>query len=187
MTNHYLLKIEQGGAQLKLSYRAGRFFRLERISGRLSKEQLMRIGYILPYREDEIADINKLYKGKLCYRKIVKEKSLYSQFAEEWFAFYERLMGVQYRFNGADGKALKSIISYLKAITGDEAQALALWQALLSSWDKLDDFYKNNADLKFINSQLNKILNHVKRINKTGNGGLNAAYLEGIKRDLGAG
>jgi len=186
MINHYLIHVEKSNIRLKVSYRGGKFLRLERLSGILTKVQLKSIGHLLPFYEEDITAFGDRWQGKVSYQLMTQNKSLYSQFTDEWFSFYECLMGVQYRFNGVDGKALKSIIAYLKAITGDEAQALTLWQALLSSWDKLDDFYKNNADLKFINSQINKILNHVKRTHQKGNGGLSAEYLAQIERDLGA-
>jgi len=185
MINHYLITTKNTNLRLKVSYRGGGFFKFEKLSGKLTVLQIQRVGFLIPPREKDIPLWIDMIKS-ITITPIQKNKSLYSQFTEEWFNFYERLMGVQYRFNGADGKALKSIIAYLKAITGDEAQALTLWQALLSSWDKLDDFYKNNADLKFINSQINKILNHVKRTHEKRNNGLSAEYRKGIVRDLGA-
>ena len=186
MTSHYIITTKNTNLRLKVSYRGGKFFKFEKLNGKLTVLQIQRIGFLFPPKEKDIPLWIDMIKS-ITITPIEQEKRrLYSQFIDEWFSFYERLIGVQYRFNGADGKALKSIIAYLKAITGDEAQALTLWQALLSSWDKLDDFYKNNADLKFINSQINKILTNVKRTHEKGNNGLSADYLAGIKQDLGA-
>ena len=86
---------------------------------------------------------------------------------DEWFAFYNRLFGFAPKFTGADGKALKQIITYLTNNSADETEALSTWQYLLQNWQKLDEFHQRNTDLKYINSQLNKILQNAKRGNSS--------------------
>ncbi|MBI9063290.1 MAG: hypothetical protein JEZ14_15015, partial [Marinilabiliaceae bacterium] len=66
------------------------------------------------------------------------------------------------------GGSLKQIGKHLTSISGGSAEALAAWEYILHNWNQLDPFYRNNADLKFINSQLNKILNLLKNGKQTG-------------------
>ncbi|MEH0007578.1 MAG: hypothetical protein V6Z82_02515 [Flavobacteriales bacterium] len=153
--------------KLKLSYRAGKLFRVEKIRGRLYAEQWQKIGLILPPTEKDIGDFSLRLRGKIKYEYLIQEKSLYSQFVDSWFSFYEEREGCNPIHRAVEGKSMNSIIRSLTGICGgDEPEALATWQAILATWDKMDAFYRNNADLKFINSQLNKILAHAKRLNQ---------------------
>lgn len=82
---------------------------------------------------------------------------------DEWNKFYTKRVGLDYRFTAADGKALASIGKYLYKVANDDADdALELWRHILNGWDKLEEFYRNNPDLKFINGQLNKIVYQLK-------------------------
>lgn len=85
-----------------------------------------------------------------------------------WLEFYSNRTHLQYRFTTVDGAALKSIGKHLISISGGSMEALEAWKFILLHWDQLDAFYRNNADLKFINSQLNKILNLLKNGKQTG-------------------
>ena len=85
-----------------------------------------------------------------------------------WFEFYQKRTGLEYRFTKIDGGALKSIGKHLTDISGGSYEALESWKFILHNWNRLDPFYRNNADLKFINSQLNKILNLLKNGKQTG-------------------
>ncbi|MCT4647587.1 MAG: hypothetical protein N4A74_21545 [Carboxylicivirga sp.] len=91
-----------------------------------------------------------------------------------WFEFYQKRSGLEYRFTKVDGGALKSIGKHLVTVSGDSFEALQTWKYMLNNWDQLDTFYRNNADLKFINSQLNKILNLLKNGKQTSQGSTSA-------------
>jgi hypothetical protein len=110
--------------------------------------------------------------------------SLYTLFLDEWFAFYHRQFGLSPKFTGADGKALKQIITYLTGNSADEEEALATWLYLLQHWGQLDEFHQRNTDLKYINSQLNKILQNAKRGNNKTKGRVSDHFKREILRGL---
>ncbi len=182
MTKHYKIHIISNNTNLKVSYRNGKFFKLEKLTGKLTDEQIRKIGAIIPPHENVVE--NYQFTGKITIIPIEKTKTLYTAFLDAWFAFYDNFMGIKPRFNGTDGKHLKSIINYLTELSQDEKEALSIWQLILHSWDNLDDFYKNSADLKFISSQINKILINVKANHKTGSKTVSSDYIKSVMRDL---
>lgn len=184
MTNYYTIHVLTSNVKMKIGYRNGKFFKLEKISGKLSIKQHDQIGIILPKLEKEIQDYQVKWKGKVSYIKVNQKKTLYTLFLEAWFNFYNDLMGIKPSHNAAEGKHLKKIIKYIKSIEPVDDDALKLWEVILTNWNRLESFYRNNADLKFISSQINKIFQNVKRINEEGAANVNADYLRTIKRDL---
>lgn len=164
MTRHYTIEVIESKTFLKITYRDKKFRKLEHVRGKLDKVMMKYIGRILPHNEDDIGSFSALHNNRVNYSIVVKEESLFGRFVSEWSRFYEDQTTVQPKFTGADGKALNQIIAYLKKINaGDEAKALELWQVILSSYDKLDQFYKDNLDLKIINSKLNVIIRQIQR------------------------
>ena len=120
----------------------------------------------------------------MSYREDVPEPlSLYGKFLDEWFAFYKHLYGFPPKFTGADGKALKEIISYLQQVSND-VEALSTWQYLLGNWQKMDAFHQKNTDLKYINSQLNKILQNAKRGNSKAKSSVSNDFKQRIFKGL---
>lgn len=85
--------------------------------------------------------------------------SLYKYLVSDWFMMYFDLFRAEYRFSGVDGKAMKGIEKHLVSAYGDDARAT--WQALLSRWNELPDFYRKKADLAFVNAKLNEIIAHL--------------------------
>ncbi len=82
---------------------------------------------IIPKKEADIHNINKRYNERgVEYTLKVKEASqtLYAKFMDAYFHFYENQSEVMPRINAVEGKALKSIISYLQNICGDDLEAL---------------------------------------------------------------
>jgi len=149
--------------QLKLTYSAkGDLKKVELVKGRLDVKQWSQIGNILPPKFSDVKNYSFNFPS-IKYTEVVKVKSLFSQFSEAWFLFYESSKGYPPKFTAIEGKCLKDIISYLTSISTDDNEALATWQALLSRWNDLDDFHKKNTDLKYINGNINRILDNVKR------------------------
>lgn len=184
MTKHYKIHIVINNAILKVSYRNGKFFKMEKLTGKLTDSQVKYIGLLIPPTEAKMDVFKTEFKEKATYTLIEKSKSIYAEFLDAWFSFYDRFMGVKPRFNGTDGKHLKQIIAYLKTLESTDEGALQLWKIILQNWDKLDDYYKKSADLKFINSQINKILINVKKTNNSSKGAVSDDYLTRIMRDL---
>ena len=163
----YTVTIHRTHTLLKLTYQKGELCKIEIKSGGLNSQQYQQLGAILPPQEEDIQRYQEQWNGSASYREDVPEPlSLYGKFLDEWFSFYKRLYGFPPKFTGADGKALKQIISYLQQVSND-VEALSTWQYLLGNWQKMDAFHQKNTDLKYINSQLNKILQNAKRGNSS--------------------
>lgn len=167
MTHHFNIELLQHKITLKVTYRNNKFLRLELVRGKLSNEQLKAIGNIIPPTEDDFAEFNKKYEGRINYEIVTKDKSLYQKMTDEWFTFYEALNGFKPKFTGIDGKHLNQIIAYFRKQATNDDEVLATWQALLDNWKLLDKFHQDNTDLKYINSRLNVILNAIKQKNET--------------------
>lgn len=168
MTTHYHIEITLTQALLKVTYRHGVFKKLEHVKGRLGANTLMQVGKIIPRTEADFEAYRAKYDGRVIYTPLVTVKSLYTQFVDAWHVFYESFYQLPPKFTGVEGKAMKSIIAHLKRLSNnDENEALAVWKIILQKWHTLDDFHKNNADLKYINSKLNIIINGIKQQNNT--------------------
>ena len=168
MTTHYNIHIISSKTDLKVTYRDNKFRKLEHLRGTLNQTMMNALGKVIPVKETDFDQFIATYKDRVTYTsEQTKPKTVYSQFLDEWYAFYNKFVGLAPKFTGADGKALKQIIAYLKILGGTDQEALLLWQLILSKWDTLDKFHQKKTDLKYINSQLNIILINVKGINKT--------------------
>ncbi len=181
-TNHYTLSITSKGADasFKISYRSGRFLKMEAKRQKMSDEQRGKLMTLIPQKESDILSIN--YEGVRLEQEI-KSKSLFTQFNELYFEFYERLNKIKPRFNSTEGSALKSIIKHLTELSTDEQEALATWDAILKNWHKLEDFYSKQMELRQINSNINIILRQLK--NGTGKSGQQSKnYADGIRESL---
>jgi hypothetical protein len=184
MTSYYEAVIQETGAKLKITYRNGKFLKLEKISGKMTQQHFEYIGRLLPPEEKDVSAFAKARSPKITYQKIEKVKSIFTQFNDQWFLLYESIMDIAPKFTAGDGKALKSIIKYLTEVAGTQTAALELWQVVMNHWTQLDEFHQKNLDLKYINSQLNKILQNVKRINTSGAKGISSSYLSKVMDDL---
>lgn len=176
MITHYNIIIKSTGSKLKVSYKGGHFFKIEKLTGKLTAEQVLGIGKIIPPLEYQIEAYGVQLQDKLSYRLIKPRKpTLYGSFVDEWMSFYDANFQIQPRFNAVDGKGIKSIIAYLSTISTDEQETLLLWKNILSNWKHLPKFFKDNPDIKFIYSQINKIINHVKELNQHTTAGQSAS------------
>lgn len=147
-------------ARFVVSYSRGKLRRVEVKKGTLDLELLSEL---VPDKEENIQREDRFQK--------LEPKSKDAFFAparKAWMEFYRKQSGLDYRFLAADGKALKDIGKYLKDLSGTDEEALASFKFILQRWNRLDPFYRKNADLKFINSQLNKIVNQLKNGTNTG-------------------
>jgi hypothetical protein len=148
-----------------LSYSRGRLKKIDRKSGDFDLELLAER---VPLTEDDITPRDGLKK----IENTAKEDVAFFMPANRiWCDFYEKQTGLLYRFGEGDAIALKKIGQHLVKVSGGVDEALAAWEYLLKNWNALDDFYKRNVDIKFINSQLNKILNLMKNGQQTGQAG----------------
>lgn len=184
MTTHYTIYREKDGIKFKASYRGGRFFRVEILRGKLNEKGMAHFGSIIPPKESEMDRYRSEFAKHFIYTAITKKKSTYTQFTDAWFSFYDNYKEIAPKFAKKDGHALKSIITYLTKVSGSEPEALELWQVILGNWKQLDEFHQKNTDLTYIEGQMNKIISNVKRISKTGTGGVSDDYLKRVVDDL---
>lgn len=89
----------------------------------------------------------------------------YQQFIETYDQFCRAYIGAGAKLDGAQGKAMKNIITYLakQAKTQDEEGALLAWKFILANWSKLTKFIQNQTSLIQINKNLPEILTQLRR------------------------
>ncbi|MDO5106236.1 hypothetical protein [Capnocytophaga sp.] len=175
------IQIHSAKATILAEFSKGNLKKVTLQKGKLTAEQWLKIGAILPPTESEITTFKSHLNGVATYEILQEKKSLYSQFLNAWFEFYERFVGVKPRFNATDGKVLKAIIKYFQEISQDDNEALLTWQALLTNWQRLDVFHQKNTDLKYINGSLNKIIQNAKQLTTTGT---KSKYSDDFKRKI---
>ena len=186
MTTHYIIESSiTKKIKVKVTFVNNTFKKFERMKGGDFDElaEMFKQLYI-----NEIAFIKNYNSGILrgafnVYRLKSKPKSYYQTYVSEWYSFYENYVGIKPKFTALDGKNLKQIISYLNEIAASQDEALSLWQSILHNWTKLDKFHQENTDIKYINSQLNKIITNVKRINQKSTG-VSGSYAQKVRDDL---
>lgn len=174
LTRKYKITFKKHKTKLVVTYHNNNFKSVEYINGGIHRKLFVNIGYAVPLYEAEIKDKLKEHPDSLFIELIedkkAKDPSEYKKYSASWFAFYNKEVGCDPRFNGVDGKHLKEIIKYLQELEKDNERAYNLWLVILSHWRQLDKFFSQNKDLPFINSQLNKIIQNVQRIShKAGN------------------
>lgn len=166
--NKYILHINglTTNARYIITYKGGKFFRLERKTGKLNHEKWQWLkDKLVPLEESQIPAISaRVLKKGITYTLEEKKstQSLYSKLMQPYWTFYEDRNEIPPRINAAEGKSLKDIISHLKKLSADEAEVLELWTVILNKWDQLEPFYQKQMELKQINSNINNILRQIK-------------------------
>ena len=188
-TNHYIIESRITKTKVKVTFVGKKFKRFERLQGQYMDELISLFEELslsekatLTTFENELINAQAVYK---IYRQTgtKKPKSYFQQYVDAWYAFYTEFVGVKPKFSKADGQNLKQIIKYLNEISKDEDQALEAWNAILSNWKHIDSFHQRNTDIKYINSQLNKIINNVKGINNK-QSGVSDSYKQRVMDEL---
>jgi len=113
------------------------------------------IPYILPNNN---TDINTIYKSSI---------DLYNDFCLNRFDAPAKIDGVQ-------GKAMKSIIKYLKSVSKKKGSdpdqgVLDSLKYIFSSWDSLEPFLQKQVKLSQINSNLVNIIQQIRNEKKSNN------------------
>lgn len=160
-------------------YRAGKLRKIEVRKGAFSEQSYGHLQQWVPLEEKHIEVKQKQWKA-LSYQLVTQDKTgEFKEYTDAWFDFYISNNGVEPKFDGADGKALKQIKAYLEKVSTDGAEAAATWRALLHNWHHLDEFYRKNLDLKFVNSQLNKIITQLKDVTRKATEGHSSSDIRG--------
>ena len=139
----------------EITYRRGKLAAVDVKKGIFDFELL---GMLVPDKEQNVDT------GSMLPNETKKQRNAFFYPAmQAWNNFFATRAGIDYRFTAADGIALSKIGDHLgKLANGDADTAVEMWRQILARWDVLDDFYRINPDLKFINGQLNRILTQVK-------------------------
>jgi len=167
--------IEHARFTVLATYSRGKLAAFKMQRGTIPEEDFWRLPFWMPRTEDALRPpmhgfIITEYKDK-------PADTYFKQYVSAWFGYYERTTGVRPRFGGADGTSLKAIKKHLEAEAATQDEALATWQAILGNLHRIDKFYSQNADLKFINSQINKIIIQLKNVTTKSGQGHNATDL----------
>ncbi len=95
-------------------------------------------------------------------------QSLYKQFEAEYRTFCLRETNMEARMDGGQGKALHSIIGYLRShcLAKDDTGALASWIYVLNNWKKVPAFIQRQTTLTAINKYLTEIMLAIKQANQ---------------------
>lgn len=92
-----------------------------------------------------------------------KESIEYKEFIKSYSDFFQDKVGLPIKMDGSEGKAMKSIISYMNTATKDKGgNGLLGWDLVLQNFDKWDNFHKTQLTIKQINSNLPNILNSIR-------------------------
>lgn len=117
--------------------------------------------------------IDELLEGSEEKPQELKPKTVYQQCVDLYFNFFKgRHEGVPPKFEKKQGENMKSIISYLKTVVNEkkkglkpaerEAEIVKSFNYILTNWDKLSDFTKQQVDICSMNSQINRIISELK-------------------------
>lgn len=91
----------------------------------------------------------------------------YQKFLTIYSSWYENKTGLKISFDGAQGNALKKIITYLSANAKEKNSqgGAEAWQYILLNWGKLDKFLQDQVKVTQIQSNMPNIINQLKNGN----------------------
>lgn len=104
------------------------------------------------------------------------EKTIYEKCTKVYFDWFEKMNDVKPKFDGAAGKAMKSIIAYLAGIAKDknhqdadiDLETLKSWTYILANWGRIDPFIGSQVNLTSISTNINRIITELKNGKKNG-------------------
>lgn len=139
-------------------------------------------------------DNNKTIDNNLLFPEgNIKGESVFKKASEVYFDFYKKMNDVSPKFDGADGKALKSIIEYFKKLhkeevangkTGKESGEF-ITDALIyifDNWGLQVDFIRNQTKMTQINSNLNNIINKIRNAKSKSTSGNSDKGNSGVRK-----
>lgn len=105
---------------------------------------------------------------------------------EVYWDWYKEQFGVSPLILGADGNALKKLITYyLELAKQDEELAVHSWGATLRNWDVLPTYWRDKVSLRQILSEINTIIIKIRaRVNGSNNSKISKDFEDKIARDI---
>lgn len=104
----------------------------------------------------------------------------YKAYLDIYWKWFNNRFGFTPKIDGAQGKALKSIIKYLES--QNKEQALHGWKLIFLYWDRVDKFYQAQTKLTQINSNIQIIIAQIKQNN--GQASKNGSYFESLSKRI---
>lgn len=148
-------------------------------------KRLESLGYNFSTMSDEHKEIiNDCYTVQNTKRE---KTDLYSRLIDMYFKWMTKVKGITPKIDGAEGKSLKSIITYLRSNTKDDEEAYQSMRIIFVRWDKLDPFHQKQLKLSQINSNLVNILNTLKNGQQTNNNkqaGISDNYVQELRKRM---
>lgn len=167
LTRKYEVSFKNHNTVCVATYYNGQFKKLEYKRGGMKAALWKKITVAVPFYEHHISEVVKVYEN-LFIEKIASEGkgTLYSKFMEVYFSWYHIYSnGLKPKITSTEGQALKQTIAYLNDISATEEEALSVWKQIFTYWDRLDEFYQGQIQLRQINSNLNTVLMQIKNGN----------------------
>ena len=109
---------------------------------------------------------------------------MFQELIDIYYEWHINTIGFKPKIDGGDGKGLKEIIKYLESLD-DQVDTVTLFKHILSRWDELSDFYKQQTRLRQINSNLHNIIYTLRNGKSTKNKtGVSDSYIRGLIEDM---
>lgn len=99
-------------------------------------------------------------------KKIKLDEPYYKEAMDFYFDWHTARFNLKPRILMVDGKALKLILQHLATLETAKHNRLHLFKIMLENWHKIDAFVQKQTDLRFINSNLNRILQDLRESKK---------------------
>lgn len=157
------LTIQKTDAVFQVTYKAKRFSQLKHIRGKYTNDQFPHLMKLVPPNIDKLEAFKNHWKGKVEYQlNETKSETLFTHLMQEYFNFYFLRTELDPIIDGTAGKALNQIITKLRNQAADDEEVKALFTLMLQNWDDIPKFYRDQLELRQINSNINIILNAIK-------------------------
>ena len=139
-----------------ITYKGSKFQKLEHQRGKIREDQFKALMGIIPPVIEELETYQTKYP-KVIYEKVLETKSLFKTLLDQYHNWYLEQTEIAPRIDGTTGNHLKKIITYLQKQTTDEEEIKTIFLLIFEKWSTLPDFYRNQRELRKINSNLNII------------------------------
>jgi len=156
-------------AVFEITYSGGRFKKIEHKTGKLTKQILHeRLLILAPQLEAVIPLLEVDFKDRPVKWEMISKgsQSVIKQLTDEYYKWYQDRNDIPPKLDGTEVKAMKLIHAYLLKLSTDDGEAVAVFNSLLSHWDKFPEFYRQQMNLRQINSNLNTLLRLLKNGDK---------------------
>lgn len=144
-------------------YKSTKFKKLEHKRGNVSKTQFTQLMKVIPPSTEMIDTYRRYWADKINYEEVVNSsQSLFKQMMDVYFRWYQTETELDPKIDGVAGKNMKSIIAHLRKQCAEDQEVLTVFQQLLDRWCDVPDFYREQMELRQINSNINILLKAVK-------------------------